>query len=77
MTIYHQHIVIRANEIGLVTNEVFLDACQELMNVKGNKADIGSVYTQHIGDVLKLGDDASKLFRRIHDWKMGEGKDAK
>ncbi|WP_319568244.1 hypothetical protein [Cohaesibacter marisflavi] len=77
MTIYHQHIVIRANEIGLVTNEAFLDACQELMDAKGNSADIGSVFTQHIGDVLKLGDDASKLFRGIHNWKMGKGKDAK
>lgn len=76
MTIYDKSIVITANEIGLVTNKAFLDACQELMDAKDNKADIGSVFTQHIGDVLALGDDASKLFRRIHEWRMGRGKDA-
>ena len=75
MKIYHKVLVIRANEIGLVTNEAFLDVCQELIEAKSS-VDVGSVYTQHLGDVLPLGDEATKLFRKIHDWRMGGGKDA-
>ncbi|WP_319499303.1 hypothetical protein [uncultured Cohaesibacter sp.] len=70
MKIYHKNIIIRANQIGLVTNEAFLDACQELMDAQSS-VDVGSVYTQH------LGDRATELFKNIHNWRMGGAKNEK
>ncbi len=71
MSIYNKFLVIRANEIGLVTNEAFLDACQELIDAK-TSVDVGSIYTHHLGNVLPLGDGAIALFKNIHNWRKGE-----
>lgn len=73
MIIYHKDLIIRANEIGPVTNKAFLDACQELIDAEAG-VDVGSVYTHHLGDILPLGDAATALFRKIHDWRMGGEK---
>ena len=70
MKVYYPGLVIRANEIGLVTNKAFLDAYQELIDAEAG-VDVGSVYTHHLGDILPLGDAATALFRKIHDWRMG------
>ncbi|SFO06448.1 hypothetical protein SAMN04488056_10329 [Cohaesibacter marisflavi] len=73
MKVYYPGLVIRANEIGLINNQHFLDACQELIDAEAG-VDVGSVYTHHLGDILPLGDAAIALFRKIHDWRMGGEK---
>ena len=62
---YHKRLVISANEIGLVTEAAFLDACQELRDAT-TLIDIGSVFETHLTTVRIFGDEAVSLYTRIH-----------
>ena len=62
---YHRRLVISANEIGLVTEAAFLDACQELLEA-GTLIDIGSVFEAHLTTVRIFGEEAVGLYMRIH-----------
>ncbi len=62
---YHKRLVISANEIGLVTEAAFLDACQELLEAQ-TIIDIGSVFTAHLATVRIFGEEAVSLYTRIH-----------
>ena len=70
MRTYHNGLVQRANQIGLVTEAAFLDACQELIDA-ATAVDLGSVYSAHLRTVQFFGEAAQTLFKSIHDWRKG------
>ena len=70
MRTYDRRLVVRANQIGLVTDAEFLDACQEILDA-GNAVDLGSRFSAHLGKVMQRGEAATALYGRIHDFKKG------